>query len=47
MFFSLPVGRRQTPEERMMFDAFLPEVFAVVPILEVELDRVLVVTLND
>ena len=45
MLFSLSVGRGQAPEEGVVLDALLPEVLAVVPVFEVELDRVLVVAL--
>lgn len=40
----LNAGR--TPEERVVLHALLPEVLAVVPVLEVELNRVLVVALE-
>ena len=38
---------RHAPEEGVIFNASLPEVLAAVARIEVELDRVLVVTLGD
>ena len=40
-------GHIQTPEEAVMFDTFLPEIFAVIPLVKVELNNVLVVTLQN
>ena len=41
-----PVRGSGAPEEGVVFHAFLPEVFALISVLEVELDRVLVVALQ-
>ena len=40
-------GHIETPEESVMFDTFLPEIFAVIPLVKVELNNVLVVTLQN
>ena len=40
-------GDIKTPEESVMFDTFLPEIFAVIPLVKVELNNVLVVTLQN
>ena len=37
---------RRTPEKAVVLDALLPEVLALVPALEEELHRVLVITLE-
>ena len=47
MLLSLPVGRGHAPEEGVVFHALLPEVLAVIPVFEVELDSVFVVALSN
>ena len=46
MFLTFPVSRCHASKEGMMFDAFLPKVFAMISVLEVKLDRVFVVALE-
>ena len=41
-----PVPKHPVPEESVVLHALLPEVFALVPLVEVELDDVLVVALQ-